>query len=302
MKTSISPETAAHGWIDRIEYPFKDHYLQLSNGLNYHYVDQGKGDVLLFVHGTPTWSFLYRNFIKVLSGSCRTIAVDHIGFGLSEKPSTFSGHPRDHAQNLSEFIERKDLSNITLVVHDFGGPIGLGAALQHPKRIKQVVLFNSWLWETQSNEDAQKIDNIVNSFIGRFLYLRMNFSPRILLKKGFSDPGRLPKKIHRHYLNPFPDKTSRLGPYRLAQALVGASDWYQKQWEQLGSLESKPWLIIWGTEDKFLTTEYLNRWTRRLPHAKVYTLKSGHFVPEEQTRAALLAMQNFLKTGRAIES
>lgn len=292
--TSTLPGNHTFDWIDHSEYPFEDHYLQLSNGLNYHYVDQGEGEVLLFVHGTPTWSFLYRNFIKVLSGSYRTIAVDHIGFGLSEKPSAFSGHPRDHAQNLSEFIERKDLSNITLVVHDFGGPIGLGAALQHPERIKQVVLFNSWLWETQSNEDARKIDNIVNSFIGRFLYLRMNFSPRILLKKGFLDPGRLPKKIHHHYLNPFPDKTSRLGPYRLAQALVGASDWYQKQWEQLGSLESKPWLILWGMKDPFFDSDYLDKWITRLPHAEVHKFQFGHFIQEEQPWAAIKAIQDFL--------
>lgn len=298
MNTSTSTSTTGFGWIDRTEYPFEHHYLQLHSGLHYHYVDQGTGDVLLFVHGTPTWSFLYRHFIKVLSGSYRTIAIDHIGFGLSDKPAALKGRPRDHAKNLSEFIEKKNLRNITLVVHDFGGPIGLGAALHHPERIKQIVLFNSWLWETNSNKDAVKIDGIINSFIGRFLYLRMNFSPRVLLKKGFADPGRLSKKTHRHYLMPFPDKTSRLGPYRLAQALVGSSDWYQNQWEQLTVLESKPWLIIWGTEDQFLTTEYLGKWTRRLPHAEVHTLKSGHFVPEEQTESALLAMQNFLQANR----
>ncbi|MDX1641539.1 MAG: alpha/beta fold hydrolase [Balneolaceae bacterium] len=281
-------------WIDTNEYPFEHKFIELERG-NMHYIDEGRGNTILFVHGTPTWSFLYRNFIKNLSPQYRTIAVDHIGFGLSDKPSEFSGHPRDHAGNLSEFIKKKDLKNITLVVHDFGGPIGVAAALTHPNRIKQVVLFNSWLWETESNSEAQKADKIINSFLGRFLYLRLNFSPRVLLKKGYSNKMNLSKRIHKQYINPFPNKRSRFALYRIAQALVGASDWYQRQWEQLSVLENKPWLILWGTEDDFFKTDSLKKWKQRLPDAHVRRFNCGHFVQEEKTKEAVSEIREFVR-------
>ncbi|MEX2345148.1 MAG: alpha/beta fold hydrolase [Balneolaceae bacterium] len=259
-----------------------------------HYVDEGEGDIILFVHGTPTWSFLYRDFIKNMSKNYRAIAIDHIGFGLSEKPVHFEGRPQDHAKNLSAFIQKLDLKNITLVVHDFGGPIGLAAGMDQPERIKQVVLFNTWLWETQSNEAIQKADKIIQSFLGRFLYLRYNFSPRVLLKKGFADKTKLSKEIHRQYIKPFPDKNSRLGLYRIAQSLAGSSEWYSDQWEKLQVLQDKPWLIIWGIKDEFFTPEFLDKWTERLPGAAKAVYQCGHFVQEECTGEAIAAMRKFL--------
>ncbi|MDR8390800.1 alpha/beta fold hydrolase [Aliifodinibius sp. S!AR15-10] len=283
----------SHEWINQIEYPFKHHYIELEDG-TMHYVDEGSRETLLFVHGTPTWSFLYRNFIKELSKHYRVIAIDHIGFGLSEKPETFKGRPQDHAHNLSEFIRKKNLREITLVLHDFGGPIGLAAAIKNPSRFKQFVLFNTWLWETASNKKARKVDKIINSVFGKFLYLWLNFSPRFLLKQGFADKRNLPKKIREQYLLPFPVKSSRWSLYRIAQSLVGASDWYHQQWQQLSAIEDKPWLILWGTEDEFITIDYLQRWKHRLPHAEVYTFDCGHFVQEERPESALSKMKAFL--------
>lgn len=286
--------TTAQDWVNRTEYPFEHQYIELQNG-TMHYVDEGEGDVILFVHGTPTWSFLYRDFIKDLSKDHRTIAIDHLGFGLSEKPQDFEGRPQDHAKNLSEFIQKMDLKNITLVVHDFGGPIGLAAGIENPERIKQVVLFNTWLWETESNKEAKKADRIINSVIGKFMYMRLNFSPKVLLKKGITEKENLTKEIHKHYIKPFPNKNSRWGLYRIAQSLVGSSDWYQEQWDQLAPLENKPWLIIWGTKDEFITTDYLEKWTERLPDASVVKFQTGHFVQEEKTEGAISTIRHFFQ-------
>ena len=121
---------SAQKWLNKSLYPFENHYIQLSSG-KMHYVDQGKGDVILFVHGSPTWSFLYRDFISSMSKKYRCIAIDHIGFGLSEKPEDFDGKPQSHSKNLTSFIKKLDLKEITLVVHDFGGPIGIGLSLIH---------------------------------------------------------------------------------------------------------------------------------------------------------------------------
>ena len=280
-------------WLDNQLYPFEQCYTALSAG-NMHFIDEGSGDVILFVHGTPTWSFLYRDFIKEFSKSYRCIAIDHLGFGLSEKPKTLAGRPEDHAQNLSEFIQKLDLKNITLVVHDFGGPIGLGAALDQPERIRQVVMFNTWLWGTASNPAVKKIDKIARSWLGKFLYLNLNFSPKFLLKKGFADKSRLPREIHQQYIRPFPTKNSRQSLLQLAKSLYGSSVWYQEQWKKLDFLTEKPWLILWGTKDEFIIPDYLERWTERLPNAEVHTYDCGHFVQEEKTEEAMSAIKYFL--------
>src|SRR5512146_856837 len=108
-------------WINQNEYPFQSHFLDLAPG-RMHYVDEGQGETILMVHGTPTWSFLYRRLIKELSPDYRVVAPDHLVFGLSDKPESFSYLPRDHAGNLTCLIESLNLKGITLVVHDFGGP------------------------------------------------------------------------------------------------------------------------------------------------------------------------------------
>lgn len=281
-------------WLDKDMYPFEHNYLSLESG-RMHYVDKGNGSTLLFVHGTPTWSFLYRKFIEELSKDYRCIAPDHIGFGLSEKPVEFSGTPEQHAKNLIAFIEALDLQHITLIVHDFGGPIGLAAALDMNDRIDRIVMFNTWLWATKSNPAAQKIDRILNSSMGKFMYLRMNFSPKVLLKQGFFDRKKLTKSIHKQYIYPFPTKDSRWALLNIGQSLVGSSDWYQQQWELLEKLESKPWLILWGMEDTFITSDYLDKWLDRLPNAHVKELNCGHFVQEEKSKESIEAIRSFLE-------
>lgn len=286
--TSISQH-----WIDEDLYPFEHRYVQLTTG-QMHYIDEGKGETILFIHGTPTWSFLYRNFIKELSGNFRCIAIDHLGFGLSEKVEKFDGTPQGHSKNLTEFIEKLNLENITLVVHDFGGPIGLGAAIENSEKIERIIAFNTWLWETKSEKSAQTIDKTLNSWVGKFLYLNLNFSPKILFKKAYHDKSKLTKNIHLHYTSPFPNKSSRVPLLKLGKSLVGSSDWYEIQWNALDCLQDKPWLFLWGMNDTFITSEYLDKWKNRLPHAEVVEFESGHFVQEESSREAIQELKSFL--------
>ena len=284
----------AQNWLDQDLYPFQSHFLELENG-KIHYVDEGQGEVLLFVHGTPTWSFLYRDFIQELSKDYRCIAIDHLGFGLSDQqPDSFAGTPQAHAQNLSALVQELDLHDITLVVHDFGGPIGLGAAIENVDRIERIVLFNSWLWSTKENVVAQEIDQLLNSEVGEDLYLNQNFSPVVLLKQAFSDASRLSTEVHEHYIAPFPDPASRASLLKIGKAFTGSSDWYEQQWERLDLLADKNWLILWGTRDPFLDVSFRDRWAKRLPNATVVSFDSGHFVQEETTEEVLQAMQKWL--------
>ncbi len=260
-----------------------------------HYIDEGSGPTILFVHGTPTWSFLYRKQIQALSKQFRCVAIDHIGFGLSEKPEDALYSPEWHSQNLEKLVEALQLKDITLVVHDFGGPIGLSFAIRRPELISKVVLLNTFLWETASNPAAQKVNRIVRSAFGRFLYLRMNASPKFLLKSAFADKKKLTKSIHRHYTNVFPDKKSRYGLLKLAENLVGSSDWYALQWQKMDRIAQKPFLIVWGMKDNFIGPDYLKAWEQRLENVQevIRLQKVGHFVQEEAADELTNAVEQF---------
>src|SRR3954462_3492603 len=151
-------------WIDRAEYPFEIRTLTLSDG-EMSYVDEGSGPVLMFVHGTPTWSFEFRHLIKSLSGRYRCIAPDHLGFGLSSRPARFAYTPEAHAAALREFVDQLGLDRITLIVHDFGGPIGLPLALDAPSRVECVIILNSWAWPLNDDPKMARAAKVAGGMV-----------------------------------------------------------------------------------------------------------------------------------------
>ena len=279
---------------DSVQYPFASNYFETAHG-RMHYLDEGSGPVILMVHGTPTWSFLYRHYVRELSKTYRCIVPDHLGFGLSDHPTNFAGTPEAHSNNLVALINHLQLDSFHLIVHDFGGPFGLGAALQMPDKVKKIVLHNTWLWETADDPEAQKADRIISTKLGRWLYLKANFSPKVLLKKGFVDRKKLDKATHRHYTKVFPNSDSRHLVYQMGKNLVGASKWYGQQWKKLTLLEQKDWLIVWGEHDPFLGAAHLKRWTQRLPDAPVHSVPSGHFVQEEAWELSISQITTFFQ-------
>ena len=116
-------------WLNRQEYPFETKFAELKVG-KMNYVDEGSGEPIIFLHGNPSWSFDYRNVIKNLSKKSRCIANDHIGFGLSDKPRDWDYLPESHAKNFEEFVDQLNVDNFTIVVNDWGGPIGLAYAIK----------------------------------------------------------------------------------------------------------------------------------------------------------------------------
>ena len=132
------------------EYPFESHWLDL-DGVRMHFVDEGPrdGEPVLCVHGNPTWSFIWRRLIRELSPQRRVIAVDHIGCGFSDKPQEYPYRLEQHVTNLRRLIESLDLQNITLVGHDWGGCIGMGAATEVPDRFCRFVLLNTGAFRSQ---------------------------------------------------------------------------------------------------------------------------------------------------------
>lgn len=268
-------------WIDRTEYPFTAHFLDLAMG-RMHYVDEGQGQPIVMVHGTPTWSFLYRDLIKALASTYRCIAPDHIGFGLSDKPEHWSYRPPDHARNLRTLIERLDLQNIILVVHDFGGPIGLSYAIEHPENVRGLVLFNTWMWSLQGDPDIERASKLFSGPVGKFLYRRLNFSPRVLIRAFWGDKSKLTRSIHRHYIKAFPRAQDRQSMWVLARELLGSSAWYEQLWQQRDRIKAIPTLILWGMRDPAFKERDRARWQALFERAHVVTFPTaGHLVQEE---------------------
>jgi len=287
--------------IDRKEYPFRSRYLDLPAG-RMHYVDEGPGaesggETLLFVHGTPTWSYDWRRLIRVFSEGHRCVAPDHIGFGLSERPAAFAYTPEAHAGNLEAFVRALDLRDITLIVHDFGGPIGLPLRLNHPARVKRVVLINTWMWSFAGDRDMEKPARMAGGALGKLLYRRMNFSLRVLTPYAYGDRKKLTPALHRQYLDRFPDAWSRERVlWTLARSLLASGPFYQSLWDRREALRDVPVLILWGMRDRAFPPALLRRWRETLPRAAVVELASaGHWAQEEEPEAVEKAVREFLE-------
>jgi haloalkane dehalogenase len=285
----------APSWLDRAAYPFQSRYLSLSAG-RMHYVDEGRGDPILFVHGTPTWSFEYRHLVRALSRQMRCVAPDHLGFGLSERPAGFSYAPEAHAAMLDQFVRQLDLTRITLVVHDFGGPIGLPLALNHPGRVARLVLLNTWMWPFDDDPEILQKGRIAGGAMGHWLYEHVNFSLRVLMPYAYGRRAALTPDIHRQYLEVFRDKSARGQVlHALARALVGSRDFYANLWDRAGHLAGRPALIVWGLKDPAFTPRLLARWQRLLPAATTVELaEAGHWPHEEQPDRVVAALRLFL--------
>ncbi|MDF1502228.1 alpha/beta fold hydrolase [Roseisolibacter sp. H3M3-2] len=281
-------------WLDRAAYPFAGRHLATPEG-RLHYLDEGNGPPVVLVHGTPTWSFLWRHVVSGLAQKYRVIVPDHLGFGLSDKPPHAGYTPADHARRLTALLAHLDVRDATLVVHDFGGPIGLAHAIAHPDRVSRLVLCNTWLWDLGGDPRMARGGRLAAGPIGRFLYRRLNFSPRVLIPAGFGDRRALTPAVHRQYLAPFPSAADREAPAALARALLAEGAWYERLWQRRAALQGKPALLLWGMRDPAFGPAYLARWREALPQARVVEYAdAGHFVPEEVGGALLPELRRFL--------
>jgi pimeloyl-ACP methyl ester carboxylesterase len=293
MLTTASPPAPA--WLDRHAYPFTPRRMTLSAG-TVSYLDEGRGEPILFVHGTPTWSFEYRHLIRALAPTHRCIAPDHLGFGLSDRPADFPYTPEAHATVLAELVERLSLDRFTLVVHDFGGPIGLPLALERPERIRGLVLLNTWMWSFAGDADMTRKARVAGGGLGRFLYRRFNFSLKTLTPHAYGDRRKLTPAIHGQYLAPFPDADGRGRVlWQLARSLLGSSDFYDSLWQRRERLAALPALILWGMRDSAFRPHLLERWRTALPRARVVELaEAGHWPHEEAPEEVVRQMEALL--------
>ncbi len=285
-------------------------YVDLHSG-RLHYIQAGSGSPILFVHGTPTHSFEFRHLIAALSATHRCIAPDHLGFGKSARPAAFAYTPEAHADTLREFVGQLHLDRFTLVVHDFGGPIGLplamsdglsGSARSIPSRmVERVVIMNTWAWPLNDDPKMARGAALIGGTVGRMLYRYANASLRLIMPSAYGDKRKLTKDIHRQYLEVFRDRDARVQVlHALAKALLGSRDHYQSLLDRMDALRRMPVLIVWGMKDSAFQPYQLERWQSLLPDATVARIEAaGHWPHEEEPAAVVAALQAFLGVPRA---
>ena len=281
-------------WLNRREYPFRPNFFEI-NGQKMHYIDEGDGNVILYIHGTPSWSFDFRKVIQKLKSGSRCIAIDHIGFGLSDKPENYDYSTINHALTLEKFIQHMQLENITLVLHDFGGPIGFHYAINHPEKVKSIVVLNSWLWSSEDDPEFKKASKILQNPLLPFLYKRLNISPRFILPKSFGDK-KLSKKTVKQYTKPFANHKQRNGALAFAKSLLNDQYWFEDLWGKRKIVSHKPVLFIWGMRDPVISSRNLEKFEEGFPESTTTKLNtSGHFPQEEEPAKVADAIRRFME-------
>lgn len=267
-----------------------------------HYVDEGQGPVVLCLHGNPTWSFFYRGLLDSLTVGARVIAPDMLGFGLSEKNPRFLGTPEWHARNLMCFIRSLKLrSPFTMVVHDWGGPIGLDFATKHPKRIGRLVLLNTWAFTLPPATKLHPLLELVRApGTGEKLVLQQNYLVERGIPAGTFPSGHVSSEVMSAYRKPFPTPEDRQGMLKLARAIPVGSQ--EPSYGFMADLEKRlnrlkvATDIFWGMRDPVFSPAILKEWEARLPHARVHRLPdAAHFVAEDTPGLGALIASNLLE-------
>ena len=275
-------------------FPFEARYLDAAD-VRLHYVDEGPRDAapILFVHGKPTWSYLWRRPVAELSGrGRRCVAFDHMGFGRSGKPPHLSRYTlQAHVDNALALVDALDLRDVTLVAHDWGGPIGLGTMLERRDRLARLVLVNTWAWELPSF-----VPPFVREFrtegLGEILALGGNLFVE-------SIPGGM---AHRDvdpvmldaYRAPFPDYWSRVGTLAFQRDIPltdrdRSARLMREIHERLPEVDV-PVRLVWGMRDRVFQPIFLDLWRELFPDAEVVQLDdASHFVPEDRPDAVIEA-------------
>lgn len=269
-------------------YPFENNYLTLG-GHRYHYVDEGEGDPVVMVHGNPSWSFYYRELIKKLSPHYHCLVPDHIGMGLSDKPGddAYSYTLPQRVKDLEAFLEAKGITeNITLIVHDWGGGIGMSYARRHPEAIKRIVVLNTSAFHLPASKGFPFMLGLTRTWLGAFFVRGLNAfnggSTMIGVRR-----KKMPREVRRGYTAPYDSWKNRIATLRFVQDIPlkkgdPGFDYVTDLQDHLYLFKDTPIMICWGLKDLVFDKHFLNKWIEYMPHAEVHRFEDcGHYVLED---------------------
>ncbi len=285
------------GWVSNEMFPFKSRFATTPNGRQMHYVDEGAGEPIVFVHGNPAWSFEFRHLIAGLQSDFRCVAPDHIGFGLSSRSSrTEDHHPSAHAENLASLLNELELDNLTLFLTDWGGPIGLDFARRFPDRVSKLVIANTWCWPVDRELHFRFFSSMMASPLGQYLIKRRNYFVNGVMPRAVGDKAVLSPEVMEHYRRAQPSPDDRAANAALPGHIVGATDWLSSIWNERSAFCAKPALVLWGSKDIAFRSKELDRWRSELSDAEVHEFADcGHFLAEEAPERILPLLHTFLK-------
>ena len=285
------------------EYPFESHFLDL-NGLRYHYLDEGQGETLLLLHGNPSWSFYYRHLVRELRSDYRLIVPDHIGCGLSDKPadSQYSYRLEQRVADLDALIGYLDLpEKLTLVVHDWGGMIGMAWAMANPQRIARLVVMNTAAFRLPESKPLPLALKICrDTQLGAFLVQGFNLFARAAAWVGCKRK-RMSAELRKLYCAPYDNWQHRVATLRFVQdiPLEENDPGYQlisRVEASLGSFADLPACICWGERDFVFDKHFLAQWRAFLPDAQIHAFADcGHYILEDARDDILPIIRSFLE-------
>ncbi len=291
----LPPTTAEH-------YPFPSHFLDLA-GLRLHYLDEGQGDPVVCVHGNPTWSFFFRGLIRDLRDRYRVVAMDHIGMGLSDKPddSRYEYRLGRRALDLELLLDRLGLrDNLTLVLHDWGGMIGMAYASRFPERVKRLVVLNTAAFRMPPGKQLPwQIWAVRSTPLGPLLVRGLNAFSGGLVRYCSVKP--LPPEVRQAYLAPHQHWNDRRAVLRFVQDIPlsprdPSYELVRQVEEGLPRFREVPMLICWGRRDFVFDEDFLAGWKERFPSAEVHAFDdAGHLVLEDAGDRIVPLVRGFLE-------
>ena len=289
----LSDPTPDNFKVDKALFPYESHYIDLENGARIHYVDEGKGKTLLLLHGNPTWSFLYRKIIAELKGEYRLIAPDYPGFGLSSAPKGYGFTAAEQAQAINEFVQKLDLQDTTIMVQDWGGPIGFDVALSNPDRISAFVIGNTWAWPLERT--GQKVfSTLMGGVPGQLTSWCCNGVVRFFMSRGVVNS--LSNAELAMYLAPFSQYDKRSQTHIFPAQLQDADKFLSHISENLHTLSDRPVLLVWGMKDFAFQEPERSRFESTFPKHKTILLENaGHFIQEDSPKEIADAIRDWLK-------
>jgi len=289
-------------------YPFAPHYLELGSsagggsGHRMHYVDEGQGDPVLMVHGNPSWSFYYRDLISELKSNHRVIAPDHIGCGRSDKPNDdhYEYTLSTRVEDLRTLVDSLDLRNLTLVVHDWGGMIGMTYATLHPEKIKRIVILNTGAFPLPKTKSLPwSLWFCRTPFLGPLLVQGANAFSHAAVRWCVTRKPLTPE-IRQGYLAPYGTWKNRIAVLRFVQDIpLSPGDpgfnILKSTEARLAGFADKPCMLVWGEKDFVFDLHFLNKWKSIFPKAKVLSYPDcGHYVIEDAGQPLVHAINEFL--------
>ena len=283
-------------------YPFSSYTLQLEK-LRYHYLDEGAGnEPLLMLHGNPSWSFYYRNLILGLKDYYRCVVPDHMGMGKSDKPQNYPYTLSKHIENLEKLVNHLKLDKITLVVHDWGGAIGMGFAVRHPELIKRLVIFNTAAFLSRKIPLSIRLCRLPG--FGTVAIRGFNVFAKFATHWACKKQERMTEEVRSGYLEPYDNFSSRVATLRFVQDIPMNPDSpsypvVQDIEENLKLFRDHPVKIIWGAHDFVFNDHFLNRWKEIYPQAEVHRIEdAGHYVVEDAHEIILPMLKEFFKMNK----